>query len=172
MPQSIPDFLLFESFIESDKPIIKGNELIWEKRSGWVEVTIGVLGQRGQMKAMKPSLTVAGGEILSLEEKFQGGTGINITPPPEPWIVRPAWEKAQQKIEFVAQTLGINGFARIDAFMNVKSGDILVIEANSIPGLTPSTVIYHQALAEDPPLTPTDFLEKIVDYRNVFPSRT
>jgi hypothetical protein len=27
-------------------------------------------------------------------------------------------------------------------------------------------VIYHQALAEDPPLSPTAFLEAILDYRN------
>lgn len=167
LPQSLPAFLLFESFILSDRPLIKGNELIWETKSGWVEVTVGVLGERGQMKAFKPSLTVASGEILSLEEKFQGGTGVNITPPPEPWVKRETWQKAQAKIEFVAEKLGINGFARIDAFLNVKTGDILVIEANSIPGLTPSTVIYHQALAENPPLSPTKFLESIVDHRNL-----
>ncbi len=167
LPQSLPIFLLFESFVLSDRPLIKGNELTWEKNSGWVEVTVGVLGERGQMKAMKPSLTVAGGEILSLEEKFQGGTGVNITPPPEPWVKREIWQKAQAKIEFVAEKLGINGFARIDALLNIEAGDILVIEANSIPGLTPSTVIYHQALAEDPPLSPTKFLETIVDHRNL-----
>ena len=115
------------------------------------------------MKALKPSITVASGEILSLEEKFQGGTGVNITPPPEPWVSKETWQKAQAKIEFVAQKLGINGFARIDAFLQISTGNILVIEANSIPGLTPSTVIYHQALAENEPLTPTAFLEAILD---------
>ena len=37
-----------------------------------------------------------------------------------------------------------------------------MIEANTVPGLTPSTVIFHQALHEQPPLFPRDFLEKIV----------
>ncbi|MDA0346516.1 MAG: hypothetical protein O3C43_04095 [Verrucomicrobia bacterium] len=168
LPQSPPAFLLFESFINSDKPVIKGNELNWEKNSGWVEVTVGVIGRRGEMRALKPSITVASGEILSLEEKFQGGTGVNITPPPSPWVSQEAWQKAQNKIEFVVEKLGINGFARIDAFLQIDSGDILVIEANSIPGLTPSTVIFHQALAEDPPLSPTAFLETILDNRNTF----
>jgi D-alanine--D-alanine ligase len=166
LPSSIPDFLLFETFVTSDRPLIRGNKLEWERNSGWVEITVGVLGSRGEMRALKPSITIAGGEILSLEEKFQGGTGVNITPPPEPWVSQAAWQKAQVKIEFVAQKLGINGFARIDAFLQIETGDILVIEANSIPGLTPSTVIYHQALAEDPPLSPTAFLEAILDYRN------
>lgn len=168
MPTEIPQFLLFESFVRSDRPRIQGTELDWESHSGWVEVTVGVTGGRGQVKALKPSITVAGGEILSLEEKFQGGTGVNITPPPEPWVSQSAWEQAQRKIEFVANKLGINGFARIDAFMQIESGNILVIEANSIPGLTPSTVIFHQALAEDPPLPPTRFLELILDNRNFF----
>jgi hypothetical protein len=38
----------------------------------------------------------------------------------------------------------------------------LVIEANTLPGLTPSTVIFHQALAENPPLSPQKFLSQIV----------
>lgn len=168
LPQTLPDFLLFETFVRSDRPIIKDDELKWESHSGWVEVTVGVLGLRGQMRALKPSITVASGDILSLEEKFQGGTGVNITPPPEPWVSKESWQKAQAKIEFVAQKLGINGFARIDAFLQIETGNILVIEANSIPGLTPSTVIYHQALAEDSPMTPTAFLEAILDNRNRF----
>ena len=39
---------------------------------------------------------------------------------------------------------------------------MILIEANSLPALTPSTVIYHQALAENPPLNPLKFLEKII----------
>ena len=171
LPQTLPEFLLFETFVRSDRPLIQKDELKWESHSGWVEVTVGVLGARGQMRALKPSITVASGEILSLEEKFQGGTGVNITPPPEPWVSQETWQKAQAKIEFVAQKLGINGFARIDAFLQIETGNILVIEANSIPGLTPSTVIYHQALAEEEPMTPTAFLEAILDNRNLFKSK-
>jgi len=37
-----------------------------------------------------------------------------------------------------------------------------VIEINTLPGLTPSTVIYHQALAENPPIYPREFLEEII----------
>ena len=31
-------------------------------------------------------------------------------------------------------------------------------KANTVPGLTPSTVLYHQALAETPPISPAAFL--------------
>lgn len=166
MPSTCPRYLLLETFVNSDKLILKNNKIEWKKNSGWVEITVGVLGARGALKALKPSVTVSSAEILSLEEKFQGGTGVNITPPPEPWVKPEAWKRAQINIQFVANTLGMNGFGRIDAFMNCNSGSVLIIEANSIPGLTPSTVIYHQALAEEPALTPTQFLETILEYSN------
>jgi len=166
MPASIPDFLLLEPFVASDRVSVQQGAIHWENHTGWIEVTVGVYGERGNLQAMKPSITVASGEVLSLEEKFQGGTGINITPPPEPWVSEAVWESARSKIALVGNKLGIHGFARIDAFMNTESGDILVIEANTVPGLTPSTVIYHQALAEEPSMDPTAFLEFILQHLN------
>ncbi len=164
MPVHTPSKLLFEEFIETDKLRFDHGQLEWTKRSGWIEITNGVLGTRGKMRALTPSVTVATGNILSLEEKFQGGTGINVTPPPEPWVGTDVIEKSRQRIERVAEALGIEGFARIDAFLSTATGEILVIEANTIPGLTPSTVIFHQALQEEPALYPRDFLEKLVRF--------
>jgi hypothetical protein len=46
-------------------------------------VSDGLKEVKGTMTALEPSLTmVARGGILSLEEKFQGGAGVNITPLP------------------------------------------------------------------------------------------
>ena len=65
-------------------------------------------------------------------------------------------------MEKVGERLGLQGYARIDTFMNVDSGDVIVIEINSTPALTPSTVLFHQALAEKTPMTPLELLEKLV----------
>ncbi|MFA6388778.1 MAG: hypothetical protein WCW27_05970 [Patescibacteria group bacterium] len=154
--------LLFEQFIVTDQVNVISDKLIWKPRTGWIEVTIGLLEERKQLRALAPSLTVAIGNILSLEAKFQGGTGINITPPPAPWVKPAAVTAAKRRIELVANTLGIRGYARIDAFMNINTGELIIIEANTVPGLTPATVIYHQALAERPALYPVEFLEKII----------
>lgn len=168
--------LLFEEYIETDdirvddlsRDTSSAARLIWgrERDTGWVEVTVGVLGKKGSMKAMNPSITVASSGVLSLEEKFMGGTGVNITPPPAPPLgrVRPeAVHMAKERIARVANALGMAGYGRIDAFMHRETGEVIVIEANSLPGLTPATVFYHQGLAEDPPLPPRDILEMIVD---------
>ncbi len=162
MPAKKPAHILFEEFIRTDLVKIKGNKLKYYRRTGWLEVTIGVLEELGRLHAFFPSLTVAEGQVLSLEEKFQGGTGVNITPPPSNIAKAAAIEKARRLTETLSQKIGIKGYARIDAFMNVYTGALSIIEINTLPGLTASTVLYHQALAEKPPIFPLELLEKII----------
>ena len=125
-------------------------------------MTVGVIEQNGEIHALSPSITIAEETILSVEEKFQGGTGVNITPPPSHIISNKNLDKVKKSIEVVAKTVGIRGYARIDIFVHVKTGNIIVIEVNTLPGLTPSTVLYHQALAEPTPIFPTKFLEMLI----------
>lgn len=80
MPVPPPEVLIFEPFVETDEikflsQLSAGNnhDLLWEGNSRWVEITVGVLGKQGCMWSMTPSITVKEtGDILSLEEKFQG----------------------------------------------------------------------------------------------------
>ncbi len=162
MPSEIPSDIVCEAFIETDIIRVKGKELKHTRRAGWIEVTVGVLGEKGKLHVLSPSLTVAEGEVLSLEEKFQGGTGINITPPPTELVRPKAITRAKQFIGEVAKHVGIRGYARIDAFMHIDSGNIIVIEINTLPGLTPSTVLYHQGLSESPQMFPCELLERII----------
>lgn len=155
---------LIESFIETDVIRINHTTLSYQEKQGWVELTVGVLTNiaKDEFYTLNPSITVAEGDMLSLEEKFQGGTGINITPPPESILSKKQCDHLRASIAKVAKTLGIDNYARIDLFYNRKTDDIIVIEANTLPGLTPATVIYHQALAETPPLFPPDFLNLLI----------
>lgn len=163
MPTQTMKTLMFERYIVTDRVRAISNKLKWQERTNWIEVTMGMMEKDGKLYALSPSLTVAVGNILSLEEKFQGGTGINITPPPVPYVKPSAIKNARERMVRVAERLGIQGYARIDAFMHRKTGELIIIEANTTPALSPSTVIYHQALEEKPPLYPVDFLERITD---------
>ncbi|KAG9137893.1 hypothetical protein Leryth_021187 [Lithospermum erythrorhizon] len=171
MPVPPPEEVIFEPFIETDEIIVSSKSknadaphLIWEGKSRWVEITVGVVGKRGSMRSLTPSVTVKeSGDILSLEEKFQGGTGINLTPPPLSIMSNKALRTCKKCIELIANTLQLEGFSRIDAFVNVDSGEVLIIEVNTVPGMTPSTVLIHQALAEDPPVYPHRFFRELLD---------
>lgn len=162
MPSSPVSEILFEKFIRTDSVHFKGNKLKYIRKDGWIEVTIGILEKNGKLHAMNPSLTVAEGEVLSVEEKFQGGTGINITPPPIEIVKPKIIARVRELAETLATKIGIKGYARIDAFMNVTTGALIVIEVNTLPALTPSTVLYQQALSEDPQIFPLELLEKII----------
>ncbi|XP_021289787.1 uncharacterized protein LOC110420741 [Herrania umbratica] len=171
MPNPPPELLIFEPFVETDEIVVSSKtatassqHLMWKGHSRWVEVTVGVIGKRGSMHSLSPSITVKEtGDVLSLEEKFQGGTGINLTPPPVSIMSNEVLGRCKQRIELIANTLELEGFSRIDAFVNVDNGEVLVIEVNTVPGMTPSTVLIHQALAEQPPMYPHQFFRSLLD---------
>lgn len=160
---SYSDYFLLEPFIHTDRISICGTQLHHEYINGWCEMTIGVFEREGLYLAFPPSITVSTHHILSLEEKFQGGTGINITPPPENILSAEALNQVKESVCSVAKILKIKNYARLDLFVECKTGVIQIIEANTLPALTPSTVIFHQALHNSPPLYPKELLSLIIE---------
>lgn len=130
--------------------------LVEEFISG-TEVTCGVLGVENP-EALMPSETIATEAILSLEDKFLYGQGENKTPPRLP-------EEQIQKIRETAvstfKALNLKGYARIDMFVRTD-GRITVLEPNTLPGMTPSTVLFHQAAAVGIP--PAVLIDRIIAY--------
>ena len=157
------DFIL-EPYIACDSIEIVRQQLHHCSYRGWVELTVGVLEKEQNYQSLTPSLSVAEGSVLTVEEKFQGGTGVNLTPPPEEILSKEQVASVQRQVELVAQTLGLVNYARVDLFFNRFSYEVILIEVNTLPALTPSTVLYHQALASTPPLFPTNFLEQLVEH--------
>ncbi|GHV24353.1 hypothetical protein FACS189465_1440 [Clostridia bacterium] len=156
---------LFEEFIETDKIFIKNKEIHRQIKTSWIELTVGVIEKGGIYHSFNPSITVVEGDVLSLEEKFQGGTGVNITPPDEKIILNSNEATAfiKRNIEIVAKALKIKNYARIDIFYNTLKKELIIIEANTLPALTPSTVFFQQAGKETPSLTPIEVIEKIIE---------
>ena len=138
----------------------------------FLEITGGMLThiKNGQIvyEVFEPSEALAGGEILSLEEKFLAGEGQNITP------ARFAKSKEDYKIistkvkhdlERAAKILGVTGYARIDAFVRIYPDNevqTIIIEVNSLPGMTPATCIFHQSAING--YKPYEFIDSILEY--------
>ncbi len=139
----------------------------------FLEITGGLLTTRDENGDIKyeifePSETLASGEVLSLEEKFLAGEGQNITPAifsSEPEEQLRISNKVRSDFEQIARLLKIEGYARIDAFVRIfedNSVETVVIEANSLPGMTPATCIFHQTAING--YKPYDFIDAILDY--------
>ena len=64
-----------------------------------------------------------------------------------------------------ARILNIEGYARIDAFVRIFSPahvEVIFIEVNSLPGMTPATCIFHQTAING--YKPFDFIDRILDF--------
>ncbi|MCR5889468.1 D-alanine--D-alanine ligase [Hymenobacter sp. J193] len=139
----------------------------------FLEVTGGLLthwDETGELKieVFEASEALATGEVLSLEEKFLAGEGQNITPARYAADLterQRVSEEVKKELRRVAEILNIQGYARIDAFVRVRQTgavEVIIIEVNSLPGMTPATCIFHQtALAG---YTPYDFIDRILEF--------
>jgi UDP-N-acetylmuramate--alanine ligase len=139
----------------------------------FLEVTGGLLtsyDEQGQLviEVFEASEALATGEVLSLEEKFLAGEGQNITPArysSDPAERQRISNEVKAALRRVAEVLHIEGYARIDAFVRVRPEgqvEVLIIEVNSLPGMTPATCIFHQtALAG---YTPYQFIDRILEF--------
>jgi D-alanine-D-alanine ligase len=156
------------------KQVLLIEELISKNNaSHFLEITGGMLttlnaNHEIEYEVFEASEALSEGDILSLEEKFLAGQGQNITPARYSRI-----ESERQKIsETVKETLGkaakvlnVVGYCRIDAFVRIYNPDkveVIFIEVNSLPGMTPATCIYHQAAING--YTPYQFIDSILDF--------
>ncbi|MGC2310058.1 MAG: D-alanine--D-alanine ligase [Candidatus Babeliaceae bacterium] len=142
----------------------KGNKkyaLIEEYIKG-MELTVCVIGN-AQPQALIPSQAVAQKGILSIEEKFLPGAGENQTPAP---LSLETLHFVQKTMEQVYKALGCKGYARIDCFYQsaqqspTGSERVIILEVNTLPGLTPATCIFHQAAELG--IKPMDFIDHLI----------
>jgi UDP-N-acetylmuramate--alanine ligase len=156
------------------KNVILVEELISKKDAQhFLEITGGMVThfkENGKIEyeVFEASEALSSGEVLSLEEKFLAGQGQNITP------ARYARNEAdRQKISDIvkeelkkaARALNVTGYCRIDAFVRVYENcrvEVIFIEVNSLPGMTPATCIFHQAAINN--YKPYEFINEILEF--------
>ena len=174
------------------KPVILVEELISKRDAKhFLEVTGGMLTKynaKGDIvyEVFEASEALSEGEVLSLEEKFLAGQGQNITPArysKDPEERQQISNQVKQTLGAAAKLLNINGYTRIDAFVRIydvnptltlskpclPAGrgegvkvEVIFIEINSLPGMTPATCIFHQTAING--YKPYDFIDKILDF--------
>ncbi|HRI00738.1 MAG TPA: D-alanine--D-alanine ligase [Saprospiraceae bacterium] len=138
----------------------------------FLEVTGGLITHKLENKIryqmFEASEALSSGEVLSLEEKFLAGEGQNLTPAryhSNPEIRQKISDDVKKTLQRAAEILGVEGYARIDAFVRVYSdlrSEVIIIEVNSLPGMTPATCIFHQCALEN--YKPYEFIDQILQY--------
>ncbi len=127
-----------------------------------MELTVGVIGNNNPI-ALPASQAIALKGVLSIEEKFLPGAGENQTPAP---LSRDATNLVKKTMQEVYKAVGCKGYARIDCFYQpadispTKKERVVIIEINTLPGMTPATCIFHQAAEMD--IKPMDFIDLII----------
>ena len=173
-PQAAKKLQIKEKEEFPSKKVILVEELISRKDAiHFLEITGGMLTRRKkdgsvEYEVFEASEALADGEVLSLEEKFLAGQGQNITParyartPEERQKIS---DQVKATLGAAAKVLGVTGYCRIDAFVRIYKNlkvEVIFIEVNSLPGMTPATCIFHQAAINN--YKPYEFIDQILEF--------
>ena len=147
-----------ELIFEDGKTHVLAEEFV-----GGMELTVGVIGN-DHPKALPPSQAVVTGDVLSIEEKFLPGAGENQTPAP---LSAEVTKLVQSVMEKAYSVIGCKGYVRIDCFYQNQQQSptgkerVIILEINTLPGLTPATCLFHQAAEIG--IKPMDFIDLIIE---------
>jgi len=123
-----------------DKAFEMEDELIVEEHIEGQEFTCGVLANVGL-----PVVEITPNEgFYDYEHKYQPGITTEICPAPS---LSEEKTKEMQEISVKAHNaLGIDVYSRVDFIMDEK-GDLYCLEANTLPGMTPTSLLPQEAAA-------------------------
>lgn len=134
-------------------------EIIVEDYIGGIEVTCGVWGSlanSGQVEALPVVEIIPKNMFFDYESKYSDGGAQEICP-------ARLSEKMTKKIQEIAvkvfKVIDGNGFGRVD--MIVRGEDVYVLDINTLPGLTPNSLLPKEAKAMG--MSYSQMLDKIVE---------
>ena len=116
-----------------------GGEVIWEERIYGRELTVAVLGER-----VLPAVeTTPAGKDFDYAAKYQKGGAKEVCPAP----LTEAEAAAAGELALRAhKALGLQVYSRTDMILD-KDGKLWCLEANSLPGMTPTSFVPQEAAA-------------------------
>ena len=105
------------------------------------ELTVGVMD--GHAMAVIEIIPKTG--FYDYKNKYQAGLTEEICPAP---ISAEDTERVQRLAEHVYEALHLDAYGRVDFLMDKTDGELYCLEANTLPGMTPTSLIPQMAAAE------------------------
>ena len=127
---------LEEALCEAEK--FSENVLV-EKQVVGREFSVGILEGR----ALPPIEIIATGDFYNYKVKYQAGLAREICPAP---ISAELTAKLQSYAERAHKVLRLGTYSRIDFILDA-SGEFFFLEANALPGMTPTSLLPQEAAA-------------------------
>jgi D-alanine-D-alanine ligase len=122
-----------------DKAFEYGDKVILEEYINGRELTVGILND----EALPVIEIVPKDKVYDYDAKYKDSTTKYLVPAPIPEDVS---EEARRLGVLAHKTLGCRSFSRVDMMM-APSGDIFVLEVNTIPGMTERSLLPKAARA-------------------------
>ncbi len=118
-------------------------EVLVEEMIPGREVTCGVLGSRGQERALPPVLIVPKREFFDYHDKYADNGADEICPAP---LDEDAVSRVQAAALAAHRCLGLTGCSRAD-FRLRDDGELFILEVNTLPGMTSASLVPKEAAA-------------------------
>ncbi len=129
------------------------NEVVVEQFVQGREFSVGVLGG----KALPPIEIMPKSGFYDYKSKYQAGATIEICPAD---IDAETDNKLRTAAESAYNALHLESYARVD-FLLDENGQTYCLEANTLPGMTPTSLLPQEAAVEG--LNYSDLCEKIIE---------
>ena len=122
-----------------EKAFVYENDVIVEQYIKGRELTVGVMGG----EAMPVIEIIPKSGFYDYKNKYQAGMTVELCPAP---LSAEETARVQSIAEKVHQVLMIDAYSRADFMMDEK-GDFYCIEANTLPGMTPTSLVPQMGAA-------------------------
>lgn len=130
------------------------NSVLVEEYIGGREFSLGIVNGKA-MPAIE--IVVNNNGWYDFKHKFQPNTETQFITPPD--IPDDIHHKMQEMALKTMDVIGLTNYCRIDFFL--KDGELYVIEANTLPGMTPQSLLPQEAAAAG--INYADLVESIVE---------
>ncbi|MBQ2283346.1 MAG: D-alanine--D-alanine ligase, partial [Agathobacter sp.] len=129
------------------------DELVIEEFVQGREFSVGVI----EGKAL-PVIEIAPIQgFYDYKNKYKAGSAVETCPAELPQEIS---EKMQHYAEEVARVIGLNTYSRSDFLLN-EQGEMFCLEANTLPGMTPTSLLPQEAAAVG--INFNELCEKIIE---------
>lgn len=133
------------------------SEILVEEFIKGKELTVGILGEKGEEKALPIIEIVPKSEYYDYESKYSEGGSEHIVPAK---IDEELTNKIQKYAIIAHQVLGCETYSRVD-FILKENNEPIMLEVNTLPGMTPTSLFPDAAKAIG--LNYEQMIQKLID---------